>query len=372
MITIREVKTKKDRKLFVDFIGKLYEGNEYYVPSMRSDELAIMDPDKNPSLKRCDSIWLLAYKDGEIVGRVGGIFAPNSNKIWGEANVRFTRLDFIDDLEVSKALLDAIEAWCREKGMNSVHGPMGFTDFDEEGMLIEGFDKMATFITIYNYSYYTQHLDAHGYLKDVDWLEQQIQVPDKIDAKLFKISDLLQEKYGYELIEVKNRSQSMKLAKEALALHSKTYAKLYGFVPLSDEEVKGVASQYIGLLNPDFIKLVKDSSGKIIAFGLAMPSLSKAARKGKGRLFPGLFYLLHALKKNDVLELLIIGVDPSHQKQGVHAVLMTAMFKTCVKYGIKYCETNPMLEDNFNIQNLWAKYNPKDARRRRAYIKKIK
>jgi len=371
MITIKEVKTQKDRKLFVDFIGKLYEGNDCYVPSIRSDELAIMDPKKNPSLKRCDSIWLLAYKDDVVVGRVGGIFAPNSNKIWGEANVRFTRLDYIDDLEVSKSLLDAIEVWGKSKGMSSVHGPMGFTDFDEEGLLIEGFDKLATFISIYNHSYYVKHMEAHGYKKDVDWIEQRITVPAKIDTNVIRISELLQKKFGYELLELKSRRQSLKLAKAALTLHSEAYAKLYGFVPLSVDEMKGVASQYIGLLNPDFIKLVRDSDGKIIAFGIAMLSLSRAAQKGKGRLFPGLFYLLHALKKNDVLDLLIVGVEPAHQKQGVHAILMTAMFQTCVKYGIKFCETNAQLETNLNVQNMFNRYETVRHKRRRAYIKKM-
>lgn len=371
MITIKEVKSRKDRMLFVDFIGKLYEGNDCYVPSLRTDELDIMNPKKNASLKKCDCIWLIALKNGEVVGRIGGIYAPNSNKIWGEVKVRFTRFDFIDDLNVSKALLTAVEKWGKEKGMSSIHGPMGFTDFDEEGMLIEGFDQISTFITIYNYSYYPNHMEANGYVKDADWIEQLIMMPDKIDPRLTKISELLQKRYLYELYEPKSRAQSMKIAKEALALHSESYAKLYGFVPLSDEEKKGITSQYIGLLNPDFIKLVRAKDGTIIAFGIGMPSLAKAAQKGKGRLFPGIFYLLRALKKNDVLELLIIGVAPKYQKQGVHAILMTAMIKTCVEYGIKYAESNPELENNLNIQNIFKRYETRQHKRRRAYTKKL-
>ncbi len=372
-ITVEEVVSKRDLKKWIEFPNLLYKDNKYYVPFLASDEAETFTKGKNPAYDFCETKLFLAYKDGEIAGRIAGLINHAYNKKWGKNAIRFTRFDFIDDYEVSKALFDKVVAWGKEKGYTEIMGPIGFTDMDHEGMLIEGFEEFNLSITFYNHPYYIDHMERLGLQKDTDWFEYRIKVPEALDPRFIKISNRIIEKNGYSVVSYFDRKTLYSDALEAFKIIDVAFSRLYGTVPLTPEVIKHAIDGYVPVVNLEYVCSVKDKQGKIIAFGVLVPSIAKALKKSDGKMLPlGIFRLLKALKgKNDTLEMFFVAVHPDYQTQGLPAILITALAEKIIKNGVKYCETGPMLEDNFAVHSMWRHFEKRQHRRRRCYIKDI-
>lgn len=372
-VIIKEVKTKSDLKKWVDFPNKLYKNVDAYVPFLFGDEVSTFTPKSNPAYEFCDTKLFLAYIDNKIVGRIGGLINHAANKKWDTKAIRFTRFDFIDDYEVSKALFDEVVAWGKEHGLNTIMGPIGFTDMDHEGMLVEGFDELNMSITFYNHPYYITHMEKLGLIKDVDWVEYQLTVPKEKDEKLTKISQYLIKKNNYKLVKYTKRKDLAADAMEAFKVIDSAFSVLYGTVPLTDAVIKKALADYIPIVNLKFICSIKDSNDKIIGFAVLVPSIAKALKKSNGRLLPfGIFRMLKALNgKNDTLEMFFIAVDPEHQKKGLPAIIMDQMLTMLIDNNVKICETGPELETNTKVQSLWKDFDGRNHKRRRCWKKEI-
>ena len=372
-IIIKEVTTKKDLKKWLEFPNKLYKENEFFVPFLMSDEMETFSPNKNPAYAFCETKLFLAYKGEEIVGRIAGLINHAYNKKWDKNAVRFTRFDFIDDYEVSKALFDKVVAWGEEKGYTEIMGPIGFTDMDHEGMLIEGFEEFNLSITFYNHPYYIDHMERLGLKKDIDWFEYRINVPETLDPRFEKISNHIVKKNGYEVVTYNNRKVLYNDAFEAFKIIDVAFSKLYGTVPLTPEVIKHAIDGYIPVVNLDYVCSIKDRNGNIIGFGVLVPSIAKALKKSDGKMLPfGVFRLLKALNgKNDTLEMFFVAVHPDYQVQGLPAILISTLAKKIIENGVKYCETGPMLETNTAVHSMWRHFDKRQHRRRRCYIKAI-
>jgi GNAT superfamily N-acetyltransferase len=375
-VTIKKVSKKKELKQFIRFNYKLYKNNPYSVPDLYSDMLHTFNKKKNAAFEFCEAEYFLAYKEGKLVGRVAGIINRRANEIWNKKEVRFGWIDFTDEEEVSSMLLRTVEEWGKSKGMEYIQGPLGFTDFDAEGMLIEGFDQVSTMATIYNYPYYPKHLEKLGFAKDADWIEYKLTVPENLPDKHRRIAELIKQKYN---LKIKKYTSSQKIAADygqaIFELVNEAYQPLYGFSPLSPKQVEQYIKMYLPIVNLQMIALVTDATDKLVAVGLSMPSLSKALQKAKGKLFPvGWFYLLKALyfKRNyEVLDLLLVAVKPEYQGKGVNALLFYDLLPIYIKLGFISGESNPELETNEKIQAQWSYFESKQHKRRRAFIKKI-
>lgn len=372
-IIIKEVVSKKDFKNWIEFPNKLYKDNEYFVPFLTSDETATFSKEKNPAYAFCETKLFLAYKGAEIVGRIAGLINYAYNKKWNKNAIRFTRFDFIDDFEVSQKLFDQVVAWGKENGLTEIMGPIGFTDMDHEGMLVEGFEEFNMSITFYNHPYYMTHMERLGLKKDIDWIEYKINVPEKLDPRIEKISNRLIQKKGYEVVTYQKRKALYNDAFEAFNVIDEAFSKLYGTVPLTPEVIKNAIDGYIPVVNLKYICSIKNKEGKIIAFGVLVPSIAKALKKSNGKMLPlGIFRLLKALSgKNDTLEMFFVAVDPQYQTQGLPAVLINTLAKQIIKNKVRYCETGPMLETNTAVQSMWRHFDKRQHRRRRCYIKEI-
>ena len=374
MVSIIEVKTKKQLRCFVDYPNQLYRDVEQFVPATYGDDLEDWDRSKNPAFAYCDARCWLAYRDGEVVGRIGAILSRKSNEKWGTNRLRFTQVDFIDDPEVSRALFATVENWAREIGCTAVHGPLGFTDMDREGMLIDGFDRRGCFFTYYNFPYYKEHMAALGYVKDVDWIENLISVPtdERIFQRWEKIANYVLRHHHLHVYEVHNRLGYLPLLKRFFKLVNIAYAPLYGTVDLSEEQIRKYSMKFAPLINPKLTCFVMDENNELVAFGVAAPSIAEALKKSRGRIFPtGWAGLLHAFRVNDTLDLLLIAVRPDLQKKGVNAVIINKVMKASVKMGIKHAETGPMLETNEAIQSQWYDFPVEQHKRRRCWIKEL-
>lgn len=371
-ITIKEVTNRRLLREFVNFPFKLYRDNPYWVPTLRSDDLNTLRKDKNPAFAFCQAKYWLAYKDGKIAGRIAGIINPRYQERWGNAYARFGWIDFINDDQVSQSLLSKVEEWAQEQGMQAVHGPLGFTDMDPEAMLVEGFDEMGTLIGIYNYPYYQTHLEKAGYVKDTDWIEFEIKVPAGGVEKIKKLAEIVEERYHLHYLNAKNKKELLQYAQQLFELLEEAYQDLYGVTPLSQEQINTYIDQYLGLLSPEFIPIVLDESNKMVAFGIAMPSLSQALRKSRGRLFPfGFLHLLHALHKNNKGDLCLIAIRKDFQGKGINSMLMTSLLDVFAKMGITSVESNPELEDNIHVQAQWKHFETRQHKRRRVFIKTL-
>jgi len=372
LVEIREVKTFRDLKKFVDYPHRIYAGNPYWIPPLRMDELNTLRRDKNPAFEFCKARYWLAYKDGCPAGRIAGIINHRYEEKWGQKYARFGWIDFIDDEEISRALLETVEAWAREQGMTGVHGPLGFCDLDREGMLVEGFEELGTMITIYNYPYYPEHLEKLGYRKDADWVEFLLKTPEKIPETVERVNQLLLKRGRMKIVKAKKARDLRPYARSAFELVNQAYDALYGVVTLSDRQIEAVTKQYFSFINPDYAVAVLDEHDKMAAFGVAIPSLSKALQRGKGRLFPfGFIHLLRALRKNDRLDLYLIAVRPDLQNKGVNALLMTEITRSAMRNGIKTAESNPELEVNAKVQAQWKHYEGRQHKRRRVFLKDL-
>lgn len=375
MLEIKELQpTKKNLKEFTQFQIDLYDGNPYYVPPLITDDIQTLNPDTNPAFDFCEEVIFMAYLDGKPVGRIAGIINHQVNKKSHEKSARFGFIDFIDDPEVSGALLKAVESWAKEKGMNKVIGPLGFTDLDHEGMLVEGFDELSTMATIYNYPYYAEHMERHGYRKESDWVEFLMKVPEKIPERFTRVAELVAKKFGLRVLKYKNRKRVKREYGHALFhLINESYKNLYQYSELSERQIEYYIAQYLELLNLDLLTLIVDKQDKLVGVGIAMPSMSRALQKSKGRMFPfGWYHLLKGLKgKNDRVDLLLVAVHPDYQNKGVNALLFTDLLPYFMANGYVYAESNPEMETNSKVQSQWELFEPRQHRRRRSFSKKI-
>lgn len=374
-VTIRQVSTKKELRDFIRFNYKLYKDNAYSVPDLYDDMLNTFSKEKNAAFDFCEADYFLAYKDGKLVGRIAAIINHKANETWNKKEVRFGWIDFIDDLEVSEALLNAAAEWGKSKGMGQLQGPLGFTDLDAEGMLVEGFDQLSTMASTYNYPYYPVHLEKLGFEKDADWVEFKIYIPEGIPEKHQRISNLVQKKYN---LQVKKYSSGKKLVKEygqaVFDLINESYSQLYGYSALSQRQIDQYIKSYLPVLNLKLVTLITDQADNLIGVGISIPSLSKALQKAKGRLLPfGWFHLLKALfwDKAKIVDLLLVAVKPEYQNKGINALLFSDLIPVYQKEGCIFAESNPELEMNGKVQAQWEYFNTVQHKRRRAFVKKI-
>ena len=381
LIEIKKVESKKDLKTFIDFHYDLYEGNEYDVPNLFSDEMNTLSKDKNAAFEFCEAEYYLAYKDGKLAGRVAAIINHKANNKWGKKSVRFGWIDFIDDREVSKALLDAVEKYGREKGMEDVVGPLGFTDMDPEGMLVWGFDQLGTMPTIYNYAYYPEHIEAlEGFEVDNKYVEFKIMVPDEVPEKYAKIAMMIEKRYNLHVRKLTKKDIFQGgMGQKIFDLINDTYKDLYGYSELSQKQIDQLIKSYLGFLDFNLITCIEDwtdGEHKLIGVGITMPSLAHALRKcHRGRLLPfGWFHVLRAIKmhKTNIVDLLLIGILPEYRAKGANALLFADLIPWYQKYGIEWGETQVELENNAGVQGQWGALNPVMHKRRNCYKKIIK
>jgi GNAT superfamily N-acetyltransferase len=373
-VKIVEIKDKASLKKFIKFNIELYKGNPYHVPGLIEDELMTLRKDKNPAFDFCESVYFLAYKEERIVGRIAGIINHRANQTWNQQYARFGFVDFINDAEVSTALFEAVEKWAVGKGMKGIHGPLGFTDLDHEGLLVWGFDQLGTMATAYSFPYYKDHLGKLGYVKDQDWNEFQIQIPSSIPEKHSRISEIVMKKYGLKIKKFKKTKEIWPYAKKIFELWNEAYRPLYGYSELSEKQIDYYVKMYIPMLRLDLITLVvRESDDKVVGLAITMPSLSKALQKAKGHLWPfGWFYLLKTLYgKGEVVDLYILGVLPEYQNKGVNALLFYDLIPIFSRIGYKYAESNPELELNHKMQSQWDYFDTKHHKTRRAFIKQL-
>lgn len=374
-VIIKEVTSKKELKKFVKFNIELYKGNPYHVPGLIEEEMVTLDKKKNPAFEVCDAIYFLAYKEGKVVGRIAGMVNRASNEAWNQKRARFGFVDFIDDAEVVDALFGAVEKWALQQGMAEIHGPLGFTDMDHEGMLIEGFDQLGTMATIYNYPYYPVHMERMGYGKDQDWHEFKIYIPDGIPDKHLRIGEIVKKKYGLKTMKFTSAKAIMPYAQRVFETLNEAYIPLYGFAKLTQKQIDYYINMYIPMLRLDLVTLiVREEDDTVVGFGISLPSLSKALQKARGRLFPfGWIHLLKALKsKPKVIDLYLTGVLPEYQNKGVNALLFNDLIPVYRSVGAVYAESNPELETNSAVQAQWDYFEREHHKSRRAFIKKLK
>lgn len=370
-VVVREVVNRRDLRRFILFPFRLYRGNTCWVPPLLLDEWNTLSSRKNPAYRHCRVRLLLAEKDGKPAGRVAAIINEKYIQKWGNKYCRFGWLDFVDDPEVSAALLGAVEGWARENGLEAVHGPMGFTDLDREGMLIEGFAERGTYSTYYNHPYYPRHLEALGYTKDVDWVEFHLKAPAEVPPRVVRVQELVLQRSGLRIVEPRLKTM-LGYVHKIFDLVNEAYTELYGVVELTPEQVDMYVKQFFSFLNPDYAKIVVDAEDRVVAFGLAIPSLSRALQLCRGRLFPfGWLLLLWALKHPREIDMLLVAVKPEYQARGLTAILMTEITRNCLAQGVQGAETNPELESNTQVQALWKHYDARQHKRRRCFLKSL-
>lgn len=372
MVEIVEVKTKKQIKEFIEFPLKMYKGNPYFVPPLYVDEKGIFKDDYVYA-KTCDAVYFLAYIDGDVVGRISGIIQKQSNEKTGEKRARFTRFDSVDDEEVAKALFKAVENWAKSKGMEIVCGPLGFSDLEREGLLIEGFDELSTFEEQYNYEYYGKLIENCGYEKEVDWVESKVYCPEKVDEKISRITQRTLAKYNLHAANCKNTAELIKKhAKGIFECLDICYRDLYGTVDFTEEMKNQMITQFKLIVNVKYVGVVLDEHDNVVAFGLCFPSIGKALQKSGGRLtLPTICKILKCVKKPEIIDLGLVAILPEYQRTGLSACIIEFLSKLMIDNKVKYCETNLNLEDNTSIQSLWKYFDHVNHKKRRSYIKNL-
>ena len=374
-IEIRPVRTRSELKKFVNFPEKLYRHNPYYVPPLVFDQLDTLDQEKGAAQEFCDSELYLAYKDGELAGRVAAIVNHKANEQWNHKEVRFGWYDFIEDKEVAQALMDKVYEFGRKFQMESVVGPLGFTDFDPEGMLIEGYDQLSTMALIYNFPYYNDYLNEMGFGKDADWIEYIVTVPEEMPERWPRLAAIIEQRANVHVRQLTRKIiRKEDYGHKVFRCINECYKDLYNFTVLPDHMAEKYLGFYLSILDLRFLSMVENDKGELVAFGISMPSIVKALQKTRGKLFPfGWLPLLNAMFLNhgDVAELLLIGVRPDYQNSGVNSLVFMDMFRKFSAMGIKRCESNAVLETNLKNQGQFREFNPVSKKRRRSYIKKL-
>lgn len=374
-VVIKTVSTRKELKNFVRFANRLYKGHPCYVPCMPDDDLGVFDKKKNGALEFSEAELYLAYKNEEIVGRVAAIINHKANDSWKVKQVRFGWIDFIDDTEVSKALLDAVSEFGRQRGMTQIVGPLGFTDLDPEGMLVEGFDRLGTMAMIYNHPYYPEHMVKHGYMKETDWMEFRITIPETLPERHQKLAQLVMERNNLRIVKKTRRQiRKEKYGHKLFRLINETYCILYGYSLLSERQIDAYVDQYLGILDPRMLSFIENEEGELVAAGVTMPSLSDALQKCNGEILPfGWWHLLKNmyLKKPDTVDLLLIGVKPELQNKGVTTLVFQDLLTNFKKLGFKYAESSAELETNTKVQAMWRGFEYEQHKRRRVFGKEL-
>ena len=372
MIEIREVKTKKEQKQFIDFPLRLYKGNPYFVPPLYGDEKAMFKPGFTYQ-DSCDYICYLAFDGDKVVGRIQGIIQKDANRKNNEKRVRFNRFDAIESREVAAALFGAVEDWARAKGMDTICGPLGFSDLEREGLLIDGFDQISTFETQYNAAHYQTLIEGLGYQKEVDWTESKLYAPDEDDGTMQKMSDFIMKRYKLHFATAKNVNEFIeKYADDLFHLIDIGYEHLYGTVPFTQGMKDQIITSFKLIVDLKHVAIILDENDRAVCMGICFPSIGKAVQKSSGRLTPAaLVRLLKAIKKPKVIDLGLIAVDPEYMNRGISAAVSAEVLKMLKEDGIEYAETNPNLEENFAIQNQWKRFKEVKHKRRRAFVKKL-
>lgn len=371
-VEIKKVTTKSELKRFIRFNYEFYKDNPYSVPDLYDDMLNTFSPKKNAAFEFCEADYFLALRDGKIVGRVAAIINRRANEKWNRKTVRFGWIDFVDDMEVSTALIDTVKQWGKERGMTEIEGPLGFTDMDAEGMLVEGFDQLSTMATIYNYPYYPQHMERLGLSKGADWVEMKIYVPDAIPEKHRRISDIIAKRYNLHIRKLKSKKEVRQsgVAHDIFRLINDAYTPLFGYSRMTERQIDQYVKMYVPVLDLRMVSIVENEQNEIVAVGISMASLSRALQKAKGRLLPfGWYHLLKALmwKRPKVLDLLLVAVRPDYQGKGVNALLFTDLIPVYKELGFEYAESNPELEMNEKVQNQWQYFKTEQHKRRRCF-----
>ena len=374
-VEIREIHTKRELEKFIQFANDLYADCPYYCPPLFFDEMNCFNVETNPALEVCDHALWMAYRDGKPVGRIAGIINHKANEKWEFKHVRFGWFDFIDDFEVSQSLLDTVVAWGKERGMNALNGPCGFTDFDHEGLLIEGYDYLAVMASLYNYPYYVKHVEKYGLVKEADWIEMQVFPPKTCPERIDRIANIVKERCHVHVEKVKNsRELVRRFGIKYMDVIDEAYQKLYNFQPMTKKQKDYYKEMYFPILNFDFVTLVVTDEGELIGVGLGMPDIAPALRKCGGKLLPfGWFHLLKALKTKQMesFSFLLIAVRPDYQNMGINALFLQDQIPIINRYGIRKLETTNMLEDNKKIIDFFSQFDHKIHKRHRAYIKTI-
>ncbi|MFN2394298.1 MAG: N-acetyltransferase [Bacteroidales bacterium] len=371
-ITIKEVTDKKEFDDFILFPDRLYKESHYYVPALHSNQYATLSPEKNPAFEHCEALYWLAFSGEQIVGRIAGIINHRYNQEQKTAQMRFGWLDFIEDKNVLQALLNQAESWAREKEMKYINGPLGFTTFDASGVLIEGFNEWPTSFGRYNFPYYDKMLQNAGYKKDIDWVEFIIKIPEKLPPKLLTAAKLIAKRYSVKNASLRNKKDISKYASEVFELLNTVYKEIKYFSTLSEAQKKLLKEDFLSMMHPDYISVILNEKDEVVAFGIVMPSLAKAMKKAKGKLYPfGILHILYALHFNDTVDMLLIGVRPDYQNKGIHALIFSKIGQTFIRKGIKQVETTRELENNHKVQQLWAGYEVRQHKRARCYRKEL-
>lgn len=371
-VEIKKVSNKAELKKFIRFNYEFYKDTPYSVPDLYDDMLNTFSPQKNAAFEFCEADYFLAMRDGKIVGRVAAIINHRANETWNKKVVRFGWIDFVDDLDVSRALIDTVKQWGRERGMNEIEGPLGFTDMDAEGMLIDGFDQLSTMATIYNYPYYPEHMNLLGLERSADWVEMKVYIPDAIPEKHKRISAIIAQKYKLHIRKITSRKEIKEtgIAHDIFRLINKAYTPLFNYSQMTERQIDQYVNMYVPVLDLRMVSIVENEQNEIVAVGISMASLSEALQKAKGKLLPfGWFHLLKALKwkRPKMLDLLLVAVRPDYQGKGVNALLFTDLIPVYQELGFEYAETNPELEMNDKVQNQWQYFKTEQHKRRRCF-----
>lgn len=371
-VEIKKVSNKAELKKFIRFNYEFYKDNPYSVPDLYDDMLNTFSPQKNAAFEFCEADYFLAMRDGKIVGRVAAIINHRANETWNKKVVRFGWIDFVDDLDVSRALIDTVKQWGRERGMNEIEGPLGFTDMDAEGMLIDGFDQLSTMATIYNYPYSPEHMNLLGLERSADWVEMKVYIPDAIPEKHKRISAIIAQKYKLHIRKITSRKEIKEtgIAHDIFRLINKAYTPLFNYSQMTERQIDQYVNMYVPVLDLRMVSIVENEQNEIVAVGISMASLSEALQKAKGKLLPfGWFHLLKALKwkRPKMLDLLLVAVRPDYQGKGVNALLFTDLIPVYQELGFEYAETNPELEMNDKVQNQWQYFKTEQHKRRRCF-----
>ena len=375
MVNVHPVSSDPDQlRQYVEFGIDLYKDNPYYVPPLVSDDVASLTPEKNPAFDFCEAQSFMAFRNGEPVGTITAIINKAVNSRTGKATLRFGFMHFIDDAEVVDALFEAVTEWGRSRGMTEIVGPMGFTDLDQEGMLIEGFEEIGTMATIYNYPYYADHMERMGFGKEVDWIEFRMTVPDSVPEKYSRIAEIVAKRFGLRTVKYSSRKKiKADYGQEIFEVVNKAYTDLYGFSPLTPRQIQHYIDVYLNILRLKDVALVVEKDDRLVGLGISMPSVSRALQKSRGRLFPtGWYHLLKAIRgKTDTVDLLLVAVLPEYQAKGVNSLIFNDLLPGYIENGYKYAESNPELESNENVQKQWEYFERRQHRGRRAWKKAI-
>jgi GNAT superfamily N-acetyltransferase len=369
-IEIQKVTTRKELKRFILFQLALYKGNPYWCPPLVFDELNTLRKDKNPAFEYCEAEYWMAYRDGKPVGRIAGIINHKANKRWNEPLVRFGWIDFIDDISVSGKLIETVFDWGKERGMTGIQGPLGFTDMDPEGMLIEGYEELSSMAAIYNYPYYPEHMTQLGFSKGADWVHFDIQVPAEIPEKVVRSAEIVREKYHLRILLARKPKDFRPYARKMFTMMNEAFDDLYGYSAIGEKQMDVYTKQYFGFIRPEFVSIILDEKDDVIGFGVTIPELTHALQKCNGRLFPfGFIHLLRALKKNTTIHMYLIGVRPDYQNRGALAMMYYHLHQACLKHGITRATTHAQLEDNLKAISIWKNYDSRIYNRRRCWVK---